>query len=1366
MLYSLLFMKLKHFIFHLFVYILLMLPLNIIANSYTFTHLGVEDGLSNNYVLDIEQDGQGFIWIATESGLSRFDGRSFTTFEENTSGLITNALNVLLYDKEENRLWIGSKEGVSVLDCSTLQFENYESHNNVVLKNVVYISHASDGGIWLINHFGGITHYNKKTKQFSSFFDDTIKEAKYRHWSAYDDGNGTLYLGHSHSGLSIINLKTNTVRNYQNDPLNSKSLPGNRIYSICADSQQNIWLGTDHGLALFNPQTEDFLVFKHNPTNPNSLIADHIYCIREMNDGSLWIATDIGGISILDPKISRFVKPEEVRFINISATNDDKGLSSNNIRTLLQDSFGNIWIGNYSSGIDFITHSKPPFGVLPYTKTGKTPKNKPVWGMCKDKKGRIWLGSENEIAVFMENKLQKIVPITDYINKPYTQVFAITCDRNGLLWLGIYDDGLLTYHEPTNQFNRIQLGIENMDIITFYEDATGKMWIGAEYGVYSYMNGKATLEENIMSQLKDRAIYGILHDQQGKLWIGTYGSGVFLFDENEKLIANFWKENGFCSNSVSHLFMDSKGGVWVATRNGIAYIEDTTHPEKYYQHYGYQQRLIDTHVRAIHEDMSGNIWLSTNIGISLWDKKNNEFDNYDFRDGMPVGNFIEGSACSTADGIIYFGSLNGVSFFNPKELVIEHPVSPVQIIDCRAYNKHIENTSMEYIIPQADGCIKLPYEQNTFRISFAVPDYSQSHQVEYAYRMDGTENGWHPTQGENQITFRNLPPGEYLFQIKARLKNQKWDETHIASLSIQISPPLWGTWYARLFYLFIVCVGGFFILKTYKNRLNLKTSLELERKKSQNKQELNEERLRFYTNVTHELRTPLTLILGPLEDLIGAEDIPEARKNKIQTIHSSAFRLLNLINKILEFRKTETQNRKLTVQKGDIAYLIKEIGLRYKELNQNNKTDFHTRIETDDTVLYFDEDMITTILDNLLSNALKYTPEGEICLVLRSVEEKDNFYTEIEVSDTGYGIDKQVLPRIFDRYYQAKGKHQASGTGIGLALVKSLVELHEGILTVDSTLAEGTVFRIRLLTGNTYPNALHHDTYQKRESKKEERIDFFKEVEDDTLPIVLVIEDNDDIREYIVSSLSSNYIIHTAKNGKEGLEMAQKDIPNLIISDIMMPEMDGLELCRIVKSDIRTSHIPIILLTAKDSIKDKEEGYESGADSYLTKPFSAKLLISRIHNILESRRKIAEQVTTRAKSIKSKMTDKSQDLVKIGRMDEEFLTKITTLIEENLHMENLDISFLREKVNMSHSTFYRKIKALTGISANEFIRKVKIKNSLKLLLTGSYNISETAYMIGFSDVSYFSQCFKEEYGMLPSEYIRKVKTEENQERDR
>lgn len=796
--------------------------------------------------------------------------------------------------------------------------------------------------------------------------------------------------------------------------------------------------------------------------------------------------------------------------------------------------------------------------------------------------------------------------------------------------------------------------------------------------------------------------------------------------------------------------MDNQGGIWIATRNGIGYIKDTSHPGEF-ELYGYKQGLEDTFVRTIQEDASGNIWLSTNDGISRWNKQKQNFDNYDYRDGIPMGNFIEGSACRTEDGTLYFGSLNGVCYFNPENLITERQVAPVQIIECKGLDNQIESRSGETLILASNGNIKLPYDRNSFRIYFSVPDYSQSQQVEYDYLMEGLENTWTNTLGENQVTFRNISPGEYTFKVKARLRNQEWDDTHIATITIHIYPPLWLTWYAKIFYILLILLCVFFWFRFYKRKLLLESSLELEKKKSQNEQELNNERLRFYTNITHELRTPLTLILGPLEDLVNDPHIPTFYSNKIKVIHSSAIRLLNLINQILEFRKTETQNRKLTVSKGNLGNLVTETGLRYKELNRNGKITFQINIDTRETKLYFDTDIISTILNNLLSNAIKYTPEGEIRLIMRSIVEEENKYTEIAVSDTGYGIDAESLPHIFDRYYQAKGKHQASGTGIGLALVKSLADLHEGTLQVESEIGKGTTFTLRLLAENTYPNALHKEEKMEKKLIEPEKSEEEDKEEADVRPMLLIVEDNDDIREYIVSSFSNNYRIITATNGKEGLEQAQKHIPDIIISDIMMPVMDGIELCKRVKEDICTSHIPVILLTAKDSIQDKGEGYESGADSYLTKPFSAKLLNSRIHNLLESRRKLALLIANRTKELKP---EQPQEPIKLSRLDEEFLARFTSIVEENVDIDKLDMSFMMDKMNMSHSTLYRKIKGLTGISGNEFIRKIRLKNSLRLLMEEGLNISEAAYASGFNDLGYFRACFKEEYGMAPSEYIK------------
>lgn len=853
-------------------------------------------------------------------------------------------------------------------------------------------------------------------------------------------------------------------------------------------------------------------------------------------------------------------------------------------------------------------------------------------------------------------------------------------------------------------------------------------------------------EKELNAQLPDIMVHGIIRDKNGKLWVGTFGKGVVVFDEDDKKLYNFTTDHSFPSNAVNYMMEDSRKRILVATREGIIIFKDVSQPNVFVS-FGAKEGLENTQVRAIQEDHDGYIWISTNGGISRLDEKNKRFYNYNYHDGIPMGDFMDGSTCITPDGTLFFGSQNGACYFNPRELSSPREVSPVTITQFFIYNKQTESRDTRLPVPISNRIVELPYNQNTFNISFNVLDYTQSSQVEFSYMLEGLENAWYSTQGDNQVTFRNIPHGNYVFKVKTRFRNQEWNE-NAAQLTVVIAPPLWLTWYAKLGYVILFIFALYALLRFYKRKLDLESSLEVERKQSLNKQELNEERLRFYTNITHELRTPLTLILGPLEDLLSDATLSPKHANKISIIHDSATRLLNLINRILEFRKTETQNRKLSVVKGDLGQLVQEVGLRYKELNPNNKVNYHIHIETEDTEIFYDADMITIILDNLMSNAAKYTSEGDITLSLRSVEENQIKYTEISVSDTGHGIDAEALPHIFDRYYQAKSKYQASGSGIGLALVKGLSELHEGILKVESTVDAGTTFTLRLPTENTYPNAIHtqHDMEKKPMDAEETTI---TDTPTENHPIVLVVEDNTDIREYIRSSFTELYEVITAKDGKEGWELAQARIPNIIVSDIMMPVMDGIELCKRIKEDMRTSHIPVILLTAKDSLQDKEEGYASGADSYLTKPFSAKLLHSRINNLLETRKKIASLLAL------ADIQPKQESAVSsLNKLDNEFLQKITQIIEENLEMEKMDIAFIADKMCMSHSTLYRKIKGLTDMSANEFIRKVKMRKGVELLMSGQYTISEIAYMIGFSSVAYFRQCFKDEYGMSPSDYVK------------
>ena len=636
-------------------------------------------------------------------------------------------------------------------------------------------------------------------------------------------------------------------------------------------------------------------------------------------------------------------------------------------------------------------------------------------------------------------------------------------------------------------------------------------------------------------------------------------------------------------------------------------------------------------------------------------------------------------------------------------------------------------------------------------------DYTQSPQVEYAYTMEGLGKTWFEIGDENRITFRNLPPGEYTFKVKARMRNQEWGND-FSAIHITIAPPIWLTWYAKFGYFITICLIMYAILYFYKRKLALESRLNLEHHQHENDQKLNNERLRFYTNITHELRTPLTLILGPLEDLQADKTLSSRQANKISIIRDSANRLLNLINQILEFRKTETENRKLKVRYDNLSRLIQEIGIKYKELNQNPNVEIHIKTDSQDSTLYYDQEIITIIVDNLMSNALKYTPKGMITLSIGSCEKNDLKYTTISVEDTGHGISKESLNHIFERYYQGQGKYQVSGSGIGLALVKSLADLHQATIEVESEVEKGSKFTLSLLLENTYPNAEHSTV--KAEIPSQEDISNEQKETEDGKPIILLVEDNQDIREYIRSSFEDRYEVITAADGKEGWEIAQNQIPNIVISDIMMPIMDGIELCKNMKKDVRTCHIPIILLTAKDTLQDKEEGYAAGADSFITKPFSARLLNSRINNILENRRKIAGLITAIPET-ENEQKDIENERKNLNKLDLDFLNKVTGIIEENLSIEKMDVAFIADKMCMSHSTLYRKIKGLTEMSVNEFVRKIKMKKSIELINSENYSLAEISDLTGFSSIAYFRQCFKDEYGMAPTEYLKKKRLSQN-----
>lgn len=724
----------------------------------------------------------------------------------------------------------------------------------------------------------------------------------------------------------------------------------------------------------------------------------------------------------------------------------------------------------------------------------------------------------------------------------------------------------------------------------------------------------------------------------------------------------------------------------------------------------------------------------------------------------------------TRKGAICFGSAQGLCYFQPERLLAV----------TRAPKPIITSLTLIRGMEQADSIINLTlrnqvslaYDENTFAINFTVPNFGLERFAEYSYMLSGLQKDWITVQ-QGSIMLRDIPAGTYQLQVRARFHNQPWS-SGVAKFTIVVRPPFWLSWWAKLFYTLVALAFGYLALRVYQRNLALKYQLRAEKVNHEKEQKLNEERLRFFTNITHELRTPLTLILGPLDDISHSSDISKAVKHKLAVIHQSAVRLNDLITQILEFRKAETDNRQLRVQKANVVDAVHEISLKYEELAQKPDVTIRFVAPEKQIDMYIDKEVIAIIVDNLISNAIKYTDQGNIDVCVERRRSGERHLVDISVSDTGHGISAKALPHIFDRYYQENGAHQASGTGIGLSLVKKLVTLHHGEVKAESNLEQGTSIIVTLDENEIYPEALRGDEAANAKLTGAETAnaklpgdeaartgassdDFNSEenaLGENRKPLLLVVEDNREILNYVADSFADEFEILKAKDGREGLALALDKVPDVIISDVMMPNMSGNAMCKTLKHDVRTSHIPIILLTAKDSLEAKEKGYESGADSYITKPFTHSLLRSRIQNLLLQRRRDKLQIQ------ESKETDLSQKKEQLreslSKVDQEFFDKLNKLIAENISGD-VDVNLVASSLAVSTSTLYRKMKALTGISTNEYIRKYKMQYAEHLLLEGKYSISEISFMVGMSSVAYFRRCFKAEYGEIPSEYLKKLK---------
>ena len=1028
-----------------------------------FRNLNTSDGLCSNYVKGITQDHRGCLWVATEAGLARFDGSGFTTFSRSTSGLCSDELNDVYYHPATRRLWIASqRDGISVYDIDRQRMAaHYTADNGLMTNDVTHISGAADGGIWITHYHLGVEHFSPATGRFTRYDQTNVRGLKgLRSWVVADDGRGHLFIGHDGGGMSVVDLRTRSLRRFAYSPAAAAAggIPGPVVHSILFDRQGRCWVGTSQGLALFSLSTGRFTTFRHNAAVPGSILSDQVMSIGQTRSGDLWVCTDMGGVSILRAG----TVPAEGAFENHAMQPSGGGLSSASAFDFFEDSYGNVWIGNYRSGLDYLSHTPSLFTTLPYARLSFSSLSyKPVWGLLADGTGRLWMGGEDELVAMDGQQTAASVNLNAVGRNVHVNALHRTPD--GLLWLGLYNRGMAVFSPATQHVTPVAMPDGPVTVNCFARDAHGTLWAGTERGLVVIAGGEVRPAAALNSQMADLMVRSIAFDRRGQLWVGTFGRGVYVFNAQGRAVAHVERGSGLRSNAVNQLMLARDGSMWAATRLGLAHFADVARPGSV-KVFGHDQGLTEEHVHAIAEDADGNVWLSTNAHIARFVTRRLSFDNFAPRMGMPTGDFVSGSVAQGIDGSIYFGSLAGVCRFNPRDFKRLTAQADVCITGLVAYGSPGAKADSVIALPLDQPEVRVPYNRNTIRLTFNVADVAQAPLTEYAYRVAEFADGqWLSTQGENYVTFRDLAPGTYNISIRSRMAGQQWD-THTAMVRIVVAPPFWLAWYAKLLYAALAVLLVWWLMRSYKHKTDLESRLRIEHHRHMNDVSLNQERLRFYTNITHELRTPLTLIVGPLDDMASDATVPAPVQSRLAVIRRSANRLLGLVNELLEFRKTETQNRRLRVIHGDLAEEVKGIVLHFKELNRRPEVTLRTDIAEGSYVQWFDPEIIRIVLDNFLSNAMKYTPEGEVVVALAH----EGARTVLRVSDTGYGIPAEALPHLFQRYYQAGGPHQVTGSGIGLALVKSVAELHHATVSAANGEQGGSVFSFTLLTADTY----------------------------------------------------------------------------------------------------------------------------------------------------------------------------------------------------------------------------------------------------------------------------------------------------------
>jgi ligand-binding sensor domain-containing protein/signal transduction histidine kinase/DNA-binding response OmpR family regulator len=1328
-----------------------------------FDNYTVNEGLNDKTIHCIFQDSKGWIWIGTDFGLLKFDGYNFKKFTigSDQSKVMENALIRTIFEDNDGIIWIGTE-----------------------------------------NH--GLFRYDRRFYEIKQFDGPIFSNSSI--WSIVEDKKNNLWIG-TENGLNYFNtksFKSEIILNSQNSP---GKLPGDFIRKLYLDTRNRLWIGTENGIAILNPNRSiEKKLLTDIPVEDK--LENEVWSIFQDSNGDVWIGTYLGGVFKCNSQNG------DIQKICL----DKKNPRAVTVRSILQDKNGNVWIGtrgglysiekNTQKVSHFAKDALNDFSLI----------HNSVLCLSIDLKGDLWVGTRHGISFMNFNRqafgyLTSIVNNTESLNN--SEVYALWEDENKNIWIGTENGGINIYDRKNNKISFITTnnGLSNNCIKAICPDSKGNILIGTYLGGLNQFNPKTGQNKiyrhhskNINS-ISDNSVWSILTDSKGRIWVGTT-KGVDLFNDIEGTFEPFGEE--FEVSGVSYIYEDPEGRLWMYSGDMKRLTMIT--PGGSVRHFPYKTQAISGDDKGyIWISTMGNgllrydpmknkvvdftkedglcsnviygminvnnryLWLSTNNGLSRFEIETKEFKNYNTSNGLLNNQFNYCATLHCAENMLAFGGIKGIDFVYLSELKENNYKPPVFLTDFKIFNKSIQvypDSSEKYVlqnfISETDR-ITLPFDKNMITFEFAALNYANSDQNTYRYKLEGFDNEWNNIATNRIATYTNLDPGEYVFKVIGT-NNDNLSEPEGLSLELVIEPPFWKTWFFRVLVVSFIVLLYYPISRFIVNRETLKHQLYYERQTARKVQELERLKHQFFTNISHEIRTPLSLIIGPLNKLINTQLSREVMLSYLNIIKRNTTILNKLVNQLLDYRKLEGGNLKLDLKQGNLGLFIEELIEQFKPLAKDKSIDLGYSNSHKSIFAAFDTDKLEKILNNLISNALKFTKSGGkvsvslALLFLDDLEDPDNFlppvdmegntikqFVRIIVKDTGIGIPSSEIMKIFDRFKQIENSEvKSSGSGIGLSLTKELVSSHKGHIQVKSKVGKGSRFTLLIPYIQDDKNKLNEKNSMQhflQENNIANQI-LFEETKADKKPILLIADDNPDIRQFVKHHFEPDYKVLESKDGKEGWIKALEQVPDIVIADVMMSQIDGIELCRKIKNDERTSHIPIFMLTALSDNEKQLAGIAAGADDYIIKPFDVSLLKAKSDNILYLRKILRERYS-------KELLLKPKDIV-LTSPDEKFLKRVIQVIEKNIGQSTLDVDFLAKEVGVSRTQLYRKINALTDMAAKEFVKDIRLKRAAQLILQNKLTISEIAYKVGFNDTSYFRKCFRGKYGMSASRYIKQA----------